>query len=89
MPNLFIRLLVRIGFVSVSRDGALHWPFYVWPRSHWRYIVRHEPLVGVFRNQPGVVSRVPGRLLPWRWGFRFLIVEVGDRGSHHFDPSAL
>lgn len=35
---------------------------------------------GVFRNLPGVIKWEKGRLLPRRWGFHILGLEIGDRG---------
>lgn len=35
---------------------------------------------GAFRNLPHVIKWEKGRLLPRRWGFRILGLEIGDRG---------
>jgi hypothetical protein len=79
-----IRLLQWIGLVRL-RDGRVRWPFYVWPAWLWRARFwpacgKREPLVGVFRNLPGVVKWEPRRLLPRRWGIWVLGFEFGDRG---------
>lgn len=83
-------ILLRIGFCSRTHDGSIHWPFRAPPRhiysslrSWWGYcrFVGFKPYV--FRNLPHVQSRIPGRLLPWRWGVGWLGFEFGDRGSAH------
>lgn len=86
------RLLDKIGFVRVDypnpfRDdtlnkpeGTVRWPFHVSPWRMWPHLAKHEPWFGVFRNVEGVVKWVPGRVLPRRWGVRFIGFEFGDRG---------
>lgn len=79
-----IALLLRIGLVARRLDGTLRWPFYVWPWEHWKVFcfpaVGKRDLFGVFRNRPGVIKWIPGRLLPRRWGIRIVGLEIGDRG---------
>ncbi len=84
-----IRFLLWIGFIARSHDGEIHWPFHVAPGWIWKAFMRHPinmTKVGggafyVFRNIPGVIKWVPGRLLPRRWGFGFFgLIEFGDRG---------
>lgn len=84
--SALVTLLTWIGFVTVRPSGAVRWPFYVAPRHMWGFLWRHEPLVGLFRNRPGVVKWISGRLLPWRWGIRVWIFEFGDRGSSLAPP---
>ena len=72
-------LLLYIGLVR-RRDGTIRWPFHISPRWTWKALLKVQPLVGVFRNRPGVIKWVPGRLLPRRWGFYIWFVEIGDRG---------
>jgi hypothetical protein len=77
-----VNALARVGLVRVQeRDGRVVWPVRVCPPETWRWMIRSDEPVGVFRNLPGVVRRVPGRLLPRRWGFYVLGLEVGDRGG--------
>lgn len=75
-----MKLLLRIGFVAKRHDGSIAWPFHASP---W-FIVRHNFLYGprfyLFRNLPGIIKWVPGRLLPRRWGFGVCGFEFGDRG---------
>lgn len=75
-----IRLLLWTGLVARNRDGRIVWPFHVAP---W-FVIRHHFLYGqrfyIFRNLPGVIKWVPGRLLPRRWGFGICGFEFGDRG---------
>lgn len=80
--------LIRLGIVSVCHNGELHWPISISSRHMWRFLIRHEPWFGVFRNSPGVIKWVQNRWLPWRWGVRFLGLEIGDRGSSYLreDP---
>ena len=75
-----IELLARIGLVRLKKDGSVRWPFFIWPRSHWRWLLLDHP-VGVFRNLPHVIKWEPGRLLPRRWGIQLWMFELGDRGS--------
>jgi hypothetical protein len=50
------------------------------PWHIWVYLWRSKNYAGVFRNRPGVIKWIPGKLLPRRWGFRLLGFEFGDRG---------
>lgn len=80
-----IKLLARIGFVRI-RNGKVVWPFSVWSYEAWMIFIKHpfDEQFGwgcLFRNRPGVIKRIPGRILPRRWGFRFLGFEFGDRGG--------
>jgi hypothetical protein len=77
---LVIRALRRIGLVRVLADGSVRWPIHIAPKHMWSHYAKHQPWFGVFRNLPGVVKWEKGRLLPRRWGFRFIIIEIGDRG---------
>ena len=87
VKKLLLRLLCRIGLIR--RDEGTRkviWPIRVDPFHMWHFWVFHAgcktfPRIGVFRNLPGVVKWIPGRLLPRRWGFRVLGLEVGDRGG--------
>ena len=63
---------------------------YISPWWHWKIALfnppwREDPFLGgwfgLFRNKPGVIKWIPGRLLPRRWGFYILGFEFGDRGS--------
>ena len=81
-----IRLLNRIGITRTRDDGTTRWPVHVDPWRMWTFYFRTvgETYSGgwfcLFRNKPGVIKWVPGRLLPRRWGFRVLGLEIGDRG---------
>ena len=58
-------------------------PAWVWKKTlrHPIAMLRHYGCFGVFRNNRGVISRIPGRLLPRRWGFHIMgLIEIGDRG---------
>ena len=46
----------------------------------WLFYWRTRDFFGVFRNQPGFIKWVPGRIMPRRWGIRILGLEIGDRG---------
>ena len=78
-----IAVLSWLGIVRVRDDGSIRWPLHVVPlkcwRGYWGAFWRQKP-VGLFRNRPGVISTLPGRVLPRRWGFFVLGVEIGDRG---------
>jgi hypothetical protein len=79
MPTLLLIGLVR------QANGKTVWPFrvcpwWLWRARFWPAVGDRDPLVGIFRNLPGVVKWVPGRLLPRRWGFWVLGFEFGDRG---------
>lgn len=72
-----------IGVIRMSRDETIVWPFH-WPswEMFWFYMRGGwGKRFYVFRNLPGVIKRVPGRLLPRRWGFGFCGIEFGDRGG--------
>ena len=62
------------------------WPFHAppaWAFRSWRdfrVCYRTWGLFYVFRNHPGVIKWLPGRLLPMRWGFGVCGFEFGDRG---------
>lgn len=83
-----INVLLRIGIIARnSRTGKIDWPIYFAPRwvwRDWRYLrgwMRSNGVFYVFRNKPGVIKWIPGRLLPHRWGFGILgLIEIGDRG---------
>ena len=84
--NAIIRLLIWIGLTSRLPNGKLFVPFNGPARHHWRswrdlwaYMRFNGPFY-VFRNRPGVVKWIPGRLLPRRWGFGVFGFEFGDRG---------
>lgn len=95
--NVLIRLLVWIGLVKIRHDGTVRWPFsfppsWVWKEMWSDLLQGTNPLLTLralsgywlpyrFRNLPGVIKWVPGRLLPRRWGFGWLGFEFGDRGS--------
>lgn len=91
--NAAIKTLLRIGLVAKRHDGTIRWPIYFAPSWVWRkgpreilsYARAHTTVGGtgfyVFRNPPGVVKWLPGRMLPRRWGFGFAgLIEFGDRG---------
>lgn len=75
-----IKFLLWVGFIRRREDGTIRWPFSVPPRHVRKFLWRHGPRVYAFRNLPGVVKWVPGRLLPRRWGFGICGFEFGDRG---------
>lgn len=81
------RLLCRIGLIRRDEQTRkVVWPVRVAPWHMWKFWLLKAgrepfPRVGVFRNLPGVVKHIPGRLLPRRWGFRVLGLEIGDRGA--------
>lgn len=56
------------------------WPFHSSPRHMVRYLIKTGPRFYLFRNLPGVIKWLPGRLLPMRWGFGICGFEFGDRG---------
>jgi hypothetical protein len=75
-----IKFLLWVGFVARNHDDTIVWPFHVSPKwiraHHWK----HDRRIYFFRNLPGVIKWVPGRLLPRRWGIGFCGIEFGDRG---------
>lgn len=79
---MFMKLLLRIGLVARRPNGTIAWPIHIAPRHCWTK--GHARFFGpfyVFRNVPGVIKWVPGRMLPRRWGFGFFgLIEFGDRG---------
>ena len=80
-----INLLLRIGLVTRRRDnGKIRWPLSFAPAWMWRSPLLAARAFGwfyVFRNVPGVIKWLPGRLLPRRWGFGIMgLIEFGDRG---------
>lgn len=82
---MIIRLLARIGLVRIRPDGKTRWPVHSCSWDVWKIHFRHPfdrqwGWFGVFRNRPGVVKWEKGRMLPRRWGFRVLGLEIGDRG---------
>lgn len=56
------------------------WPFHRPPTHVFKYCWKRGPRFYVFRNLPGVIKWLPGRLLPMRWGVGFCGFEFGDRG---------
>jgi hypothetical protein len=74
------RIAFLIGVLRMRPDGTIRWPVHVDSWRMWKYLAKHEPWFGVFRNLPGVVRHVPGQLLPRRWGVRVIGFEFGDRG---------
>lgn len=73
-------LLIWLGLVRRSHTGELRGPFYISPWHIWKVHFLHGPRFGLFRNRPGVINRVPGSLLPRRWGFFIVGFEFGQRG---------
>lgn len=71
---LHIRCLFRgQWFCSRTDDGSLRKGFpWSGPGGFCAF--------GVFRNLPWVIKWEKGRLLPRRWGFHILGLEIGDRG---------
>ena len=81
-----INLLARIGLVTIVEYGAISWPvrvlpWWLWRARWWPAVGKRDPIIGLFRNRPGIVKWVPGRLLPRRWGFWIFGLEIGDRGG--------
>ena len=83
-----MKMLIKLGLVSIDPDGKICWPFHVSPMYVVRYYITHGPRVYRFKNLPGAIKWIPGRLLPWRWGFGVCGIEFGDRGSSVTDISA-
>lgn len=86
----FVKIGRRSHSCHIGQSGRLEyiepegivWPF-DWPSSWsiFRYHVRNAgQRFYLFRNCPGVIKRLPGRLLPRRWGFGICGFEFGDRG---------
>lgn len=77
----WIDLLLAIGIVSISRTSlsGVRWPVsFSWGMT--KMFWRTRDFAGLFHNKPGVVKWRRGRLLPRRWGFHLLGLEIGDRG---------
>lgn len=79
-------LLIRIGLTRWLDDGKLFVPFHMPPyyKSEgvrgYIYRCRFCGPFYIFRNRPGLIRRIPGRMLPRRWGFGVYGFEFGDRG---------
>jgi len=81
-----VNAAARLGVVRIDSSGRLRVPFRVDPWWLWRARLwpaegHREPFAGAYRNRPGVLRRVPGRLLPRRWGGWGGGIHVGDRGG--------
>ncbi len=90
-----IELLRAIGLIYIdARTGKVKWPIHNCTRHIWLWKIKdpHNPSwagehrkfgawFGAFHNRPGVVKWLPGRLLPARWGFYIIGIEIGDRGG--------
>lgn len=67
-----------------DQPPVIRWPFHWGPKHiwyyHWCQMKRGKEIAGVFRNSPGVITWMPGVLLPRRWGFYFMGFEFGQRG---------
>jgi hypothetical protein len=74
-----MKFLVRLGLIRIV-GSKIRWPLHMGPWHLWKMLLFHGPRIGVFRNRPGVIRDIPGRLLPRRWGFFILGFEFGDRG---------
>lgn len=77
--------------VCVRQPARVRWPVHVNSWTSWKIAFFNVPWsrsychalqgwFGVFRNSPGVIKWQQGRLLPRRWGFYILGLEIGDRG---------
>lgn len=80
MAARVINLLLYIGLVTRRPDGTVRGPLHIPPYEHFWHYVKFGPRVYVFRNLPGVIKWLPGRLLPRRWGIGICGFEFGDRG---------
>lgn len=84
---MIVQFLIWIGLTRRLDNGKLFVPFHVPPMhtfKKWSYFKGHCLFHGpfyVFRNLPGVIDRLPGRVLPRRWGFGVYGFEFGDRGG--------
>lgn len=82
-----IQVLCRIGLVRRrATDRTVVWPISIEPWHMWKFLLfradgRLFKRFALFRNRPEVVKWIPGRLLPRRWGFHILGLEIGDRGG--------
>lgn len=85
-----MKFLCWLGVIARRRDGTIHWPISIEPWHMWKvqwvsfkrgewFNAPFAPF-GLFRNLPGVIKWIPGRVLPRRWGFFVFGIEVGDRG---------
>lgn len=73
--------LFRIGIVRFEDDGALRWPIRIGPWWIWKARARMpRERFGLFRNLPHVIKWYPYSMLPRRWGFFVLGLEIGQRG---------
>jgi len=74
-------IYVQTGRYEYLYPEAIVWPFDApsWPSFKWHLRCPGQR-VYVFRNLPGVIKWLPGRLLPMRWGFGICGFEFGDRG---------
>lgn len=78
--NVFVRALLYIGLIRVNALDEIRWPIYICNWTTWVVLWRSRDFFGVFRNRDGIVKWESGRLLPRRWGFHILGLEIGDRG---------
>ena len=70
-----------IGLINLdSRTGKVKLPFHAPPWFIFKYHLKCDRKPYRFRNLPGVIKWIPGRLLPMRWGGGWLGFEIGDRG---------
>lgn len=80
------RRSTEVGLTASGEIGYVHpvtirWPFHVPPMHIFKHCLRTPgQRIYVFRNLPGVIKWLPGRLLPHRWGFGICGFEFGDRG---------
>lgn len=59
---------IKLGYLQIS------------PYRWWKFMWSSKDYCGIFRNHPEVVKWIPGKVLPRRWGFYILGLEIGDRG---------
>ena len=71
---------IATGELKYLHPEQIIWPFHTAPGHVIRYLWKVGPRVYVFRNLPGAIKWLPGRLLPMRWGFGICGFEFGDRG---------
>jgi hypothetical protein len=79
-----LRPLVRIGIISLLPDGTYRKPVYIAPMRKWKEWRDYVAMFGWFYtfSNKRCNPKVPGRLLPFRWGFGIAgLLEIGDRGS--------
>ena len=72
-----LRLGLLRGYGSLR---SMRGPISVLPWWLWKAMFRQRSFFGLFRNRPNVISKVRGSLLPRRWGFHILGLEIGQRG---------